>query len=59
MYVSKYDNTIQGELMKSLRSCDIVTREVATMEVSRLENRRPRRSLIGISKQHEAEKAMI
>lgn len=45
MYVRRYDSTIHGALMKSLRSCDIVTNEVATIDVSRLENRRPRSRL--------------
>ena len=41
MYVKRYARTIHGALTKSSRSCDIVTKDVDTIEVSRLEKRSP------------------
>ena len=41
MYVNKYARTIHGAFTKSFMSCEIVTSDVDTIEVSRLENSRP------------------
>lgn len=41
IYVKRYARTIHGALVKSFRSCEIVTSDVDTIEVSRLEKRRP------------------
>lgn len=41
IYVKRYARTIHGAFVKSFKSCEIVTSEVETMEVSRLEKRSP------------------
>lgn len=41
IYVRRYARTIHGALVKSFRSCEIVTSDVETIEVSRLEKRSP------------------
>lgn len=53
MYVRRYARTIQGAFVKSSRSCEMVTSEVETMEVSRLEKSSPANNLnMSISKFH-------
>ena len=49
MYVRRYASTIQGALTKSSISWEMVTSDVDTMDVSRLENRRPTSRLRGAS----------
>lgn len=51
MYVRRYARTIQGAFVKSSRSCEMVTSEVETIEVSRLEKSSPANNLnMSISK---------
>jgi hypothetical protein len=45
MYVNKYANMIQGALTKSPKSFDIVTKDVDTIDVSRVEIKKPLSSL--------------
>lgn len=49
MYVRRYARTIHGALTKSFKSCETVTSDVDTIEVSRLEKSSPVSKLDAVS----------